>query len=119
MKVFVYGTLKRGYWNNRLLFNCEYVKDHTLNGYKLYNAGFPVATPAEGCSVVGEVFEIPKDIEPQVIASLDRLEGVPTMYTREEQGELNFYVGNPSNWDFSRMKECPNENNVYVWSGRQ
>lgn len=75
--VFVYGTLKRGHHNNRLLKHyepreafCKYLKLHQ-------GPGFPYATFGnEG--IYGEVYEIDDD----TLDRLDLLEGVPHHYNR-------------------------------------
>lgn len=115
MKVFVYGTLKKGYGNNVLLNGTKFIEERTLKGYKLYDAGFPVAAPSEGNSIKGEVYELPEN-SPN-LQWLDRLEGNGRMYNRTEHDDVELYVGHPQCWNFSRMTECPMDNNgIYYWS---
>lgn len=125
MKVFVYGTLKRGYGNNILLREARHHENYIVKGYKLYNSGFPVAAPAEDSSVSGEIYDIgdpDTDIKAKAILnSLDRLESNGYMYDRvvvdEYYGEpLSMYVGCKDRWPFERMTECPSEDNIYTWS---
>lgn len=52
MKVFVYGTLKHGHGNHRILAHLEKEKNGVLLNHKLYDAGFPVCKPNEGTSVL-------------------------------------------------------------------
>lgn len=114
MKVFVYGTLKNGYGNNRLLSNSTFVSNHIVAGYKLYNVGFPVAIPDENSSVEGEVWDIGDSTS--TLASLDRLEGEGYMYDRVQvDSDLHMYVGNTTFWKDQYMRECPNQDNVYRW----
>ncbi len=106
MFVFVYGTLKQGYGNHRLLANSRFVSfGHTKGQFKMYNTGFPVvlAEPKEG-RVVGEVYEIDPD---RTLPGLDRLESNGHMYTRHEtdvellDGSVVsawMYVGEPGFW---------------------
>lgn len=76
--VFVYGTLKQGFSNNRLLRNCRY-KDATASGIELHNGpGFPYAMRGEGITY-GELYEV----NDETLASLDALEGHPIFYNRE------------------------------------
>lgn len=76
--VFVYGTLKSGYGNNRLLSTSKLLGEDTLDKHDIYAvAGFPGVIPGEGI-VQGEVWEI----TPEVLETLDRLEGHPRMYLR-------------------------------------
>lgn len=115
MKVFVYGTLKSGYGNNRLLSTSEFVGDHIVTGYKLFNTGFPVATPSAEHSVKGEIWDIGNDTD--VLRRLDGLEGEGYMYDRVEvEPDLFMYVGCQRVWNFDRMTECPNTEGVYEWS---
>jgi gamma-glutamylcyclotransferase (GGCT)/AIG2-like uncharacterized protein YtfP len=81
MNVFVYGTLKSGSYNNRLL------ADSTLLGvgttrerWTMLDGGFPVVLPGEDGYVVGEVYEIGHKF---TLARLDRLESNGYMYQRE------------------------------------
>lgn len=117
MKVFVYGTLKRGYHNNVLLSNAKFLEEKVLPGFKLYNAGFPVARESPGDSVFGEVFEI-ADNDKNTLRNLDRLEGEGRMYHRQQvEGEnVSLYVGYADFWDFQRMPICPKrEDGSYIW----
>lgn len=82
MKVFVYGTLRRGHGNNRLLRDSDCHGVAVLEGYKMVSlGGFPAIFRGEkDDTVVGEVYEVTKP----VLNSLDRLEGFnrmdPQMY---------------------------------------
>ena len=82
---FVYGTLKSGYGNNRLL------EDQTMIGtaiskrkYALTGNGIPYATlnDAAGKPVLGEIWQVD---DPRAVASLDALEGNGSFYTRHER----------------------------------
>lgn len=131
MLVAVYGTLKRGYSNNRLLSgpNCEYVRDIVVQGYKLYNSGFPVAAPSPRHSIRAELWEIDdpdnNPIAKETLRRLDSLEGEGSMYNRvfihqpdENAIHTNFYmyVGHPNFWPFERMKEQPvDAEGIYYW----
>lgn len=72
-KVFVYGTLKRGYHNHRLLIGTKFLGVGILHDYGVFNmsVGFPGIKYSEGNYVVGEVYEV-SDI---TLANLDILEG--------------------------------------------
>jgi gamma-glutamylcyclotransferase (GGCT)/AIG2-like uncharacterized protein YtfP len=79
-KVFVYGSLKRNYWNHRVLeqSNGKFVKEDQLSGASIYNySSFPALGFIEGKNPVqGEVFEVER------MDYLDRLEGYPNFYNR-------------------------------------
>lgn len=123
MLVAVYGTLKRGYGNHRLLEHCEYLGEDRIDGYRLFYSGsegsFPVAVPDEGSKISVEVFSI-GDCE-RTLRSLDSLEGTPWMYTRElgmtseDPREVSFYVGNPECFG-TLSNEVPSKDGVFTWS---
>lgn len=130
MKVFVYGTLKRGYGNNILLRGAEYLGEGVLNNHILYysygKGGFPVSRYNGKGRVLGEVYEIDPD---KHLYSLDSLEGYSAehdtgMYLRREaeivgtdgsRHNAHFYLGGPR-WHFSTMYECPiDEQGQSIW----
>lgn len=83
VKVAVYGTLKAGYNNHRVLGNEAKLlgTGYTNKLYDMKDSGFPVLLPNEkGKEVLVEVYEVPEE----QLKALDRLEGVPRMYTREK-----------------------------------
>jgi len=78
MRVFVYGTLKKGFHNHRLLEGCEFIGTRSVSGFTLIDLGaFPgmVASPGE---VTGEVYEI----DDETLARLDQLESEGSFYKR-------------------------------------
>jgi gamma-glutamylaminecyclotransferase len=80
MRAFVYGTLKRGYWNHPRLEGATFIGEARASGFALYNvSAFPGMIAEKGGKVRGEVYEI----TPEILRSLDILEGVPWMYKRE------------------------------------
>lgn len=103
--VFVYGTLKRGYGNHGLLRGSNFLTEGlTIDQFGMYKVGFPVLLQGHGSlgRVNGELFEV----SARTLESLDRLEGVPRMYTREKVKvmvksgvvEAMIYIGTPSMW---------------------
>lgn len=70
-KLFVYGTLKRGYRLNDYLNGAEFLYEATtLPKYKLYDNGqFPAIAPGK-TAISGEVFEVPQ----KLFHLLDKLE---------------------------------------------
>lgn len=83
MKVFVYGTLKRGYNNNYRLRNAVFVGEAvTVETFALLDGGFPwmVRSQEDAHPVAGELWDIGED--QQTLADLDRLEGEGHMYDR-------------------------------------
>lgn len=81
MLVFVYGTLMRDYYNNHIMERAggTFVSEaHTTPNYDLVGLGaFPGMVEGE-YQVAGEIWNV-EDLEP-----LDRLEGHPTFYRREQ-----------------------------------
>jgi gamma-glutamylcyclotransferase (GGCT)/AIG2-like uncharacterized protein YtfP len=80
--VFVYGTLKRSMSNHQpYLGDCRYIGESTAFGVLIHLGGFPaLAEDSSGkCLVRGEVFEL---ASPEHLVQLDRLEGVPHLYSR-------------------------------------
>jgi len=79
-RVFVYGTLKKGYGNNRLLKNSFREKDCYIDGYDMYsNNCFPMIIPGDG-KIYCETYLVNE----HTLTKLDLLEGCPTHYRREE-----------------------------------
>lgn len=125
LKVVVYGTLKKGYHNGAYyLKDSTFLKDVIVEGFKLYDSGFPVAAPDEASSLTGELWEINPD--DGTLDNLDRLEGYRgvgehNMYERVKivtttGEEADMYVGTDRRWHFTQMRECPSENNLYTWN---
>lgn len=88
--VFVYGTLKTSYGNNRLLSTSQLVEGDavTKDNFLLGNVGYPVAFPTQvvpsqhhhlAFPVVGEVWAMDT---PLTFSDLDFLEGHPEWYER-------------------------------------
>ena len=84
-KVFVYGTLKRGYGNNRLLTNALFLgKAKTTKPWAMIGEGasFPYLLEEDelGYHVQGEVYAV----TPEELATLDTLEGFPYHYRKQQ-----------------------------------
>jgi gamma-glutamylaminecyclotransferase len=83
--VFVYGTLKRGFDNHRILANSKFISTaHTLHSYpmiSIYKA-FPylIDVEGEGFCVNGEVYET----NYRTMLRIDELKGRPDHYTMRE-----------------------------------
>ena len=88
LPVFVYGTLRRGQGNYRLLSG-RTAAEHpaVLPGHALHDAGLPYVVPGSPTDqVVGELMVVDPGRYAEVLASLDRLEGFrpgcPSHYVR-------------------------------------
>lgn len=83
--VFVYGTLKQGHGNHRVISQfdtAELIEERaTLQNYSMASLGtYPAIFPDKGGVVVGEVWSVPTE----ALGPLDRLEGYPNFYDRTE-----------------------------------
>jgi gamma-glutamylaminecyclotransferase len=80
MHVLVYGTLLRGQPNHCRMSGARFVREaRTEARYTLIDLGpFPALHDGGTTSVVGEVYEV----GPELLAELDRFEGVPYLYER-------------------------------------
>jgi gamma-glutamylcyclotransferase (GGCT)/AIG2-like uncharacterized protein YtfP len=80
--VAVYGTLREGFSNHRLLETSTLLGADVLNGFEMYTAGgFPVIYPTNNDdSIVIEVYECSDET---LNGPLDSLEGHPSWYRRQ------------------------------------
>ena len=80
-RVFVYGTLKSGFWNHCLLKGCEFFGGAaTVPTYKMIESSFPVIMPdPEGKPLAGEVYAV----DDETLARLDQLEREGSSYDRK------------------------------------
>jgi gamma-glutamylcyclotransferase (GGCT)/AIG2-like uncharacterized protein YtfP len=80
--LFVYGTLKRDQRNHGLMREARFLSEAvTAPEYTLLDLGpFPGMIPGGTTAVRGELYEV----GPELLARLDRHEGVPRFYSREE-----------------------------------
>ena len=112
-KVFVYGSLKKGFANHRCLAGATFLGSTTLRGFEMYSlGGYPGAcvadAPGQSPAIDGEVYVV-NDVG---LAVLDRLESNGSFYTRQlvatEFGAAWIYL-----IERDRIRFAPR-----VWSGR-
>lgn len=122
-KIFVYGTLKRGYSNHHLLEGQQLVGEYYSfsQSFKMIDLnGFPgVIQSNDGAYVTGEIYQV----DDVTFSNLDRLEGYPSMFSREkfifiqdyrdETEEAWMYLYN-NNFNHSLFVE-PNDYGELVW----
>lgn len=127
-RVFVYGTLKRGIHNHRLLETSEYIGEgFTVEKFRMYTTGFPVLFESDhpdAKSVFGEVY----DVDDDTLKRLDQLEAEGRMYDRKDitvyltsgppgytggvyDGAVQCYIGNEQYWKNSKIPEYTKCNN--------
>lgn len=79
--VFVYGTLRKGFGNNVLLDESDFLGDAiTVGAYSMYEQGIPYVSPIGEQRIYGEVYSVGGD----TLAQLDSLEGHPDWYNRRQ-----------------------------------
>ena len=88
--VFVYGSLKKGYYNHHFLNKAKFIQKTYLKNYTMYyncNNNYPSLYDIDnGYLVSGEIYEINKDI----LNQLDILEEVGILYKRVNVTILNY-----------------------------
>jgi gamma-glutamylaminecyclotransferase len=91
--VFVYGTLKQGFSNNRYLSGSKCLgAGRTREKYGMYSSGIPFVVMTEPISeIYGELYQV----DDFTLETLDDLEGHPDWY-RREQVEICLDDGNHS-----------------------
>lgn len=78
--VSVYGTLRPGFGNNRLLLTSTYMgTGNTANKYTLRASGIPFVSEEPLHNIVVDVYKVNKD----TLERLDELEGHPDWYCRK------------------------------------
>lgn len=85
--VFVYGTLKKGFGNHRVLGKSRFIGEALTNEkFIMYDGPFPWVSTMSNQEeylgyVWGELYEVTSN---NILQDLDSLEGVPYMYVRKE-----------------------------------
>lgn len=121
-RVFVYGTLKKGIHNHRLLASSDFIGNaYTLDTFKMFHVGFPVikfSDHPDAKSVYGEVY----DVDDETLKRLDSLESEGHMYDRKQinvmldndpdtvDANVSVYVGNDGYWDDTQHPEYTSVN---------
>lgn len=84
MKVFVYGTLKRGHGNHHLLKGSRFIGIDFIYGTLINLGPFPAVIEGKR-AVEGEIYEI----DEATLHRLDLLEGHPNFYERKTTVTIN------------------------------
>ena len=84
IKIFVYGTLKKGYALNNELRDSKFIGNGIIKGYKMYSNGyFPMITKGDKSNAVtGEIYEVSDE---ETLRVLDMIEGA---YIRTKEKAL-------------------------------
>lgn len=92
MKMFVYGSLKKGFHNNPVLGDSEFIGVDIVEGYSMADLGaYPMAYSDPDGEIIGELYYI----TPETLEELDRLESEGSYYVRELADGLvyeNFFI---------------------------
>tara|TARA_R100000734_G_C3317632_1_gene110970 strand:- start:3023 stop:3433 length:411 start_codon:yes stop_codon:yes gene_type:complete len=90
-KVFVYGTLKKGFHNHDIIDGGNYIGTaQSVEKFNMINlGGFPAVlyNSDDGYQISGEIYQV----TPKILQRLDILEGEGTFYNRVED---NFFMVN-------------------------
>lgn len=103
--VAVYGTLREGFYNHRLLESAIYMGETIVKGFVMFsiNGWYPGINEGNG-NIVVEIYEITDD---DMANNLDRLEGYPSMYNRKqietEYGKVWIYIFNRKHEEYQRV----------------
>lgn len=118
--VFVYGTLKRDFYNHDYMENSAYVGNGILRDHAIYKYAFPVVYPDSSHDVSGELFIV----SAKTVARLDRLEANGDMYHRKlldvhserfaTDIKAYVYIGSPTFWDFNTMTKL-SSHRIHDW----
>jgi gamma-glutamylaminecyclotransferase len=124
VKLFVYGSLKTGYWNNGKLRTCHLAGvAYSYEKYHLVADAFPFAIPetshmfdCPALPIKGEVW----DVDRPTLADIDAMEGEGHWYFRETRkffmekgGIVDAFI-----YEFPHMSQCQPcavEDGMYIW----
>jgi gamma-glutamylcyclotransferase (GGCT)/AIG2-like uncharacterized protein YtfP/lysophospholipase L1-like esterase len=117
MKLFVYGTLKRGECRSHVLRSQTFLGEVlTAARYRLFDTGsYPaLVEDADGLAIEGELWEV----DESCLKMLDAIEGVPDLYRRQSMTlDKHCAVGEVQTYIYQRstvgMRDCGTR-----WDGR-
>lgn len=114
--ILVYGSLKRGGRLHHALEGSDFIGPAVALGFAMYDLGaFPGIVPhPQRSSIRGELYSVDAD----TLADLDRIEGTPSLYRREET-EVYFRATRSGRWDGvpSPAPSVQDGVQVYVYNG--
>jgi len=119
--VFVYGSLKKGFRNNKVLGDSKYVGTFkTTTKFKMLDLGYYPALMLDdvgGNVVLGELYEVSGD----TFERLDQLEGYPHMYDRDiitlsNGSKAWVYFMKKDNYNATADLVEPNKGGLLIWT---
>lgn len=93
MLMAVYGTLRKGQGNHRFMSNSKFIGYGVLKGWEFCVGRLTIKNTGNGFVIV-EVYDVPESDVP----AIDRLEGYPYIYNREEVDVIIPGVGVVKAW---------------------
>ncbi|MBW7982804.1 gamma-glutamylcyclotransferase family protein [Enterobacillus tribolii] len=79
MRIIVYGSLRRKQGNSHWMTNAQWLGDHVLEGYEMYDLGhYPAVIQGDG-EIYCEVYRI----DSTILSELDELKSNSRFYKRE------------------------------------
>lgn len=116
MKLFVYGTLRQGFGNHGLIRHCQKIADATIPATLHVSGWLPMIThPVEpNHRVMGEIYEL---IDQETVRRVDRLEGHPDWYCREEVEAVTPDGQNMTVWAYFMPPDRLDSNNAVADGG--
>ena len=118
--VFVYGTLKNGFYNHSLMQDSKFIGNGLLENHAMYEYHFPVITPDKSHDVRGEIYIVTGE----TLENLDVIESNGYMYLRKHMNvysdkfatniKCHVYIGSPKFWDFTQMDKV-SSNRIHEW----
>lgn len=105
MRVAVYGSLRQGYGNHRLLEDSKYLGNGITEGRytMMHLGGFPGVIENGNTSIVVEMY----DVDDDTARDLDRLEGHPSFYERKQINVLPTNTADEAKWEPAWMYLLP------------
>ena len=123
MKVAVYGSLKRGYGNHRVMKNAngKYLYDavSTDAHYILDGHSYPYINEAPSNPEKGKLSVEIYEVSEEGLLHLDALEGHPTFYKREQR-QFSTPTGKVTAWLYILQRKIEanpvyKQDGVYIW----
>lgn len=104
----VYGSLRNGMGNSRLLVDSVFIGTGWVSSYVMqaYCSGFPACYRTNEYDEDSKVFVEVYKVEPNIAVGLDRLEGYPVFYNREIVEVSGIEVDDVI-WMYYIEGECP------------
>lgn len=113
MKLFVYGTLKRGQRLNQYLGNSNFIETGIARNFSLYtNGSYPYMLEDQGGVVHGEIFEVNNAVVMTQLRSIEReyseeiiqvetVDGIEDCYAYVYMGDIREYWTKIDNGNFN------------------